>query len=222
MVTLDWSNLIEAFVSGGFPWISQFKQLKIHFNLGDEMDLRTIFNFFGSLFATSIYGFSIYTHPIEVVTMPAWWVFILLALLLTILYLGLLLFYGRSEKTPFSITIVIISFVLYVGIFCSLTAGFGVLRVLEGYYVLRGQVVEAVSGIGVPGAEIDFTGGNGYRSFVRADKSGRFVHLIEKDDLDRINKLDVTKDGFRDGRFSVPEGFSVPPLIKQIKIQKEQ
>ena len=217
----DWYNLAEAFVAGGFPWISQFRQLEIHFKLGDETDLRTVFNFFGSLFATSIYGYSIYAHPIEVVSMPAWWVFILTALVLTVFYLGLFLLFGRAKRTTFSIFIVITSFVIYVGIFCSLTAGYGALRVFEGYYILRGQVVDSKTRTGVPDAEIDFSGDSGYGAVVRADKEGKFVHLIEKKDLDGINEVLVTKKGYRNDPLSLPHGFSLPPLIKRIEIEKE-
>ena len=189
----DWYNLAEAFMAGGFPWISQFRHLEIHFKLGDDTDLRTVFNFFASLFATSIYGYSIYAHPIEVVSMPAWWVFLFAALFLTAVYLGLFLLFGRAQRTTFSILVVIASFFLYVGIFCSLTAGFGVLRVFEGFYILRGQVVDSKTRTGVPGAEIDFAGGNGYRAFVIADKDGEFVHVVEKKDLDRINEVQVIR-----------------------------
>jgi len=221
-MTPEWSNLAEAFVVGGFPWISQFKQLKIHFKFNDGTDFRTIFNFFGSLFATSIYGYSIYAHPIEVVSMPAWWVLILVALLLTVIYLALYLFFGRAARSPSSIAAVVAGFVIYVGIFCSLTGGFGVLRLLEDHYILRGKVLDSANGAPVPAAELDFTGDGGYRDLVRTDEDGKFVHLIEKDALDKINEVKVTKTGYHDDLLVLPQGSNLLPLIKRLEIQKEE
>ena len=225
-MAVEWTNLAEAFVAGGFPWISQFRKLRIHFEVVadkqvDGRDFRTIFNFFASLFATSIYGYSIYAHPMDIVTWPRWWVFILGALALTVAYLGLFLFYSKDVRDNRKMGIVLTNFGLYIGIFCCLTAGFGVLRVLDDYYVLRGEVVDIQSGAAVPRADIGFEGLENYHSVARTDDDGEFVHLIEKPNLEKINRVVVTKDGYQEKRLSLPGGFSLPPLIKQIDLNKE-
>jgi hypothetical protein len=58
----DVKPLLEAFVAGAFPWISQLKALKIHFEI-EDFDVSSISNFFASLFAVSIFGFFQYLHP---------------------------------------------------------------------------------------------------------------------------------------------------------------
>ncbi|MDP2323038.1 MAG: hypothetical protein Q8N51_03305, partial [Gammaproteobacteria bacterium] len=109
----DWSTIAIAFAAGGFPWISQLKQLPIHFALPD-LDLSGIFNFFASLFAVAVYAFCVYSHPLQVFALPRWYWLVGASFGLTVIYFSVFVYWRDGVKTGSPRWPVIVNFIVYV------------------------------------------------------------------------------------------------------------
>ena len=211
----DWSDLIAAFAAGAFPWISEFKRLPIHFEI-PGLQISAIFNFFGSLFALAVYGYCVYAHPTQVVDLlPAWYWLLIFAFVLTVLFFSLFLFFRTQVKDEKRRGVVIVSFVAYVGLFASLTGGFGSLKLLNDYVVVSGTVVDSVN-TGIAGVDIEITDTRSYRRAAKTDTRGRFNLLIEKDSASRITQAKVTKSGRQDVQITLASGFSAPSMLRRV------
>jgi len=212
----DWSTIAIAFAAGGFPWISQLKQLPIHFALPD-LDLSAIFNFFASLFAVSVFAFCVYAHPLQVIEMPRWYWLVGAAFMLTAIYFSLFLYWRASVTAGTTRWPVIVNFIVYVLIFVTLTAGFGVLKLLDPYTLVEGTVV-AGDNTAVANAEVEVTNQQDYFVTALTDEDGRFVLLLEKEPAKGLTQASITKDGTR-RQITFSSAFSVPTTLRRVVLQ---
>lgn len=214
----DWTQLAEAFTLGAFPWISQLKRLKIHFEMTD-LDVAAILNFFASLFALGIYGYFTYAHPTQAIDLPHWYVFLTLSAMLTVIYFGNFIWQRKqvlqgSVKWP-----VIFGFVLYLGIFSLLTAGFGTLHVLKDFVVIEGNVVDSSSSKPVDYVDVEVKGDN-YRSSAITDNDGHFKILVKKSNFEDLTNFIISKPGHLEKTVSLSSGFAAISTMKLIKLEK--
>lgn len=167
----DWSAYIALFVAGGFPWITQVKNLDIHFTYNNQ-SYREVFNAFASLFAFSIFFF-LKTEVTDrfAYYFDLWWVIVIIAFALVTCYITLFM----KSSTP-TLTGMIIRFVIYVSIFCTLVAGFGLLYFEKDYYMIAGTV----SGVKDGKAKIEvYAEGNPVKA-VYTDNEGSFYLTLGK------------------------------------------
>lgn len=181
-VLSDWSFITQAFVIGAFPWISQIKKLKIHFN-APSIDVAGISNFFASLLAVSVFAYLKYAHPIQALELPQWWAGILCAGVLIVLFLSHFLWQRDAVEKGQRKWPIIVHFLLYILIFISLTSGFGTLKLLEEHYVMSG-VVHGENMQPVHRANVLLVSSNGITiAETTTDKVGMFRILIGKSEV---------------------------------------
>ena len=221
----DVKLLLEAFATTAFPWISQFKALKVHFEIVG-FDISAISNFFASLFAFYIFAFFQYLHPSQLGSfLLFWWAFIVVALILTIIYISIF-FYNRNEVNSGRKTgLVISNLVIYILIFCFLTTGFGLLRVYKPYYVIQGQILDDSTNVGINKLDVSI-----FRmvenekiqySTTKTDLDGDFIILIKKEDADKVNLAEFNNGEYHgEALFSGESGmFST---MKTFKLSRER
>lgn len=214
----DWTHLVEAFALGAFPWISQLKQLKIHFEM-DDLDAASIFNFFASLFALGIYCYFAYAHPSQVMGLPNWYMFILLALTLTAAFFANFLWHRTKVVKDNVKWPVLVGFVLYIGIFSSLTAGFGLLRILENYIVVKGVVEDASSHEPLDRCDVEVSDQRDYQRSAKTDHNGRFLLLVERKNFDTLSRAIVNKAGYEEEQITFSGGFATISSMNLIEMQ---
>lgn len=218
----SWNEAIQAFMLGAFPWISQFKKLDIHFRLKD-IEIRSIYNFFASLFSFSIFFYLNYSHPDQLMDLLGWWWFISFSFLLTSIYFTIFFFFREKVNLNILKWPVIINFFVYVLIFCMLTTGYGLLRVYKDYLIIEGKVVEESTGKGIAQAEItiDDSEAKTLKNIV-SDRKGRFKVLLnrEKNELSRCKTITVEIFSYSRFEKTLKEGTSLIYHIKKIKLSK--
>lgn len=191
----SWTELIQSFTIGAFPWMSQLKSLKIHY-VRDDLSIASIDNFFASLFSFSIYAYFSYASEIQLIYLPEWYYFILLALILSILYLTIFIYCKEKVKSKDSRWPIILNFIIYISIFVSLTFGFGLLKVYDGYYVLKGKVTD-MNAQPIEGTDVEISNDQTtYKETTITNRNGEFYLLIDKKEIDGINSLIFTKEDY--------------------------
>jgi 5-hydroxyisourate hydrolase-like protein (transthyretin family) len=202
----DVKPLLEAFVAGAFPWISQFKALKIHFEI-EDFDVSSISNFFASLFAVAIFGFFQYLHPSQLSLLLYWQGFIVGALVLTVIFISIFFYYRKEVNCGNKKHIVILNLAIYILIFCSLTTGFSLLRVYKPYYVVQGKVLDEITNKGIENLDISIfrkvDDEKTQYSTTKTESDGDFVILIKKEDADKVNLAE-----FNNGQYNGEAVFS--------------
>lgn len=211
----DLSGLAQAFVLGAFPWVSQLRQLDIHFKRGDY-DCAAVFNLFASLFACAFFMYSRQAHPTQFVAWPAWYYFLAAAFLFTVAYFVLFILGRDRVKEGKWTPAIVVNFVLYVSIFVALTSGFGLLRLFEPYVVIRGTVVDE-TGAPLTAVDVELSNPEGYARSTVTDDRGGFVILVEKDALNEITRgVFTTHNGDRNRQVTFAGGFSVPVTLRRV------
>ncbi|SNR70894.1 hypothetical protein [Dokdonia pacifica] len=180
----DYSIIAEAFLVGAFPWISQLRNLDIHFKI-PSFNLKSIFNFFASLFGISIYIILNRLGKYDLLYWPDWKLFILIALLLTIIYMIILIYKRKEVNTGKLKWPILLNFVIYIFIFCNLTSGFGLLETYKDHYVFKGIVVNK-QGIGVGKTSILVISDENEINTL-TDQEGNFSFLVPKEKADSYN-----------------------------------
>lgn len=211
----DWTTIAEGFIAGGFPWVSQLRALPIHFER-NGLDLSAIFNFFASLFAVAVYAFTIYAHPTQVVGLPHWYWWLLVAFVFCVAYVSLFVLQRDNVQRSERNWPIVVNFLLYIGIFVALTGGFGVLKLLDPFVVAEGIVVDA-SGAAVDRAEVEVVDDQGYAVSTTTDTHGRFILLIDKTKPD-ISKANVTASGKQPEQITFSGAFSAPNHLRRIQL----
>lgn len=109
---MDWTDLIKLFLVGAFPWVSELRNLDIHF---DQPNIKTssIFNFFASLFAMGLFVYSYYVNPYQLIQLPQWGYFLLSSCILTILYFSIFIFNKEKVHQGTRKGVVIVNFIIY-------------------------------------------------------------------------------------------------------------
>ncbi|MEP3390496.1 MAG: hypothetical protein ABJO02_20050 [Reichenbachiella sp.] len=227
MNEFDWQTISQAFSLGAFPWISQLKKLKIHLDL-KNYDSRTINNFFASLFAMSVFIFFNYSHPYQIIHFPTWWIFIIVAFFLSIIYISIFIFFRDRDKDKKYRIVLIISIVVYILIFSSLTAGFGILKVYSRYYVFNGVVIDKNTDKGYPYANIVIENEENDQivAEIQTNRKGQFKLLVNNPNhedgigikVDDCQSLTVISDEYQDETAELNGDFSIITTIKYITI----
>lgn len=214
----DWQTIAQAFAIGGFPWISQFKKLNIHFS-SPAADVPSISNFFASLFATSIFAYLQYAHPAQAIALPAWWVEIAVAAVLCIIFFGHYLYQRKRVEQRGARWPILVHFVLYILIFSTLTAGFGTLKLLDAHYHHKGIVLDAKTNAGVPRANVRVIDENdALITAAISDAKGEYSLLILKSDAARILKLEVITSGYADMTINVADPAHLLGSLRDLQI----
>lgn len=214
---MNWTDLIKLFGVGAFPWISELRNLDIHFNQ-PNIKTSSIFNFFASLFAMGIFVYSFYTNPYQLIQLPNWIYFLIGACILTILYFTLYIFYKDEVKNGSKKWIVIIQFAVYILIFCSLTTSFSLLKVFKDYVVINGKVINSRNIVTKADFTISFN--DGRQMTFKSNDDGKFIVMFKVNDINIINKIEVKNDdgeGYEINTFGEISVFNYLSNIKLIK-----
>lgn len=219
----NWEIYIQAFLLGAFPWVSQLRKLDIHFDV-EGLDIKSISNFFASIFAISIFLFIEGTLPKTLLVnfLNLFW-FIGIALISTLAFFIVFIYWRNEVKTKATRWPVILNFVLYLIIFSSLTTGFGILKVETSHFVLSGLVVDKKDGKGIPRASLQL---KDVRDIViasdRTDSTGSVLLLIPREKIKSINRLNVNSIGYPEMRRTIRDYNLIEDLINPIELDKEQ
>lgn len=211
--------LTEAFFLGAFPWVSQLKRLDIHFT-SPVVKPASIFNFFASLFAVSIYAYTVYAHPTQVIAIPRWTWFLLAAAVLAGLYVTLVIYTRKEVAAGGKTWPLLAGFGMYVGLFLTLTAGFGQLRVMGDYILLEGRVVDTDNERALRGADIEIRGAAPFRRSARTDRGGKFALLIDRDRYGDLSQAIISLPGYEEVQVTFADGFSASASVKHIQLTR--
>jgi len=222
----DWNTITQAFTLGAFPWITQFKKLEIHLTL-PGMKTRTVNNFFASLFAMSLFTVVTYSHPFQVIHFPSWKIFIGSAFILSIVFVAFYIYFKDMRAARFYKLAVMGQFVIYIFLFCSLTMGFGELKIFANYYVFKGQVVNANINEGLKCEVVIMDNDSTVMSLI-TDDDGRFNLLINNRnfpeglgiDLEHCDKLVAYSEQYKEVRTSLYRNLSAISLIERIEMKQ--
>ena len=218
----DWTTVAQAFAVGGFPWISQMKALKIHYVL-KGVDVAGISNFFASLFGLGVYAYVSYSHPVQALWLPDWWIGLAVAGLLTSIFFANFVLFREAVEAGRLVWMTIVQFVIYVLIFVSLTAGFSTLKLFEHHYIYEGRVVIQGTQTGVVGAEVRL--GNdtaGVLTKTASAQDGKFRIVLEKEEGKRLRNILVTAGGMNEYRHEVGDVGSLFGTYRLIEMDKVQ
>ncbi|ELR69044.1 hypothetical protein C900_05529 [Fulvivirga imtechensis AK7] len=197
METFDWGAYVQTFTLGAFPWISQLKKLDIHFK-SKGFDAHGIYNFFASIFSMSIFIYMSESLPYEIINFPSWWIFIISAFVLCLIYIFIYIYYKNDVNSDKMKWPIFVNFVSYVLLFCTLTTGFGLLKVHYGYYYFKGRVVnEKEEPISSAFLEVRGNSNEVINEFYSDDK-GVFNILIAKDDFEKCRSFIILKENYHE------------------------
>ena len=189
---MDWSEMTKLFAVGAFPWISEFKKLEIHFKYKD-LKLSSIYNFFASLFAAGIYSYSYYIDAYQSTNLPPWYVFLILACTLTVLYFSFFIYQRDNIEKGKNMYFVIINFCLYILIFSSLTFGFALVKSFKDNVVISGKIYSS-NGAHAKKSDIELMTSNQTIFTLNSDSLGKFTLFLDKKYLDSIQRISVVEE----------------------------
>ncbi|MET0393460.1 MAG: carboxypeptidase-like regulatory domain-containing protein [Chitinophagaceae bacterium] len=196
MENFNWDDIAKLFLVGAFPWISEFKKLEIHFKT-DGVNLSAIYNFFASLFACSLFVYSYYASPYQLLWLPSWGAFIFIAVVLVVAYFIIFFLGMKKVNEGKSKPLVIINFVLYITIFCSLTVGFAKVKLFKDYYIMSGRVLDAGTKTPVRDADVMLmAGGSAEAMQTVTNRSGEFSFFIDRPLFNKIDKVQVNATNY--------------------------
>jgi hypothetical protein len=214
---MDWTDMIKLFLVGAFPWISELRNLDIHF-AQPNIKTSSIFNFFASLFAMGLFVYSYYVNPYQLIQLPTWIYFLLAACILTILYFSIFIYNKEKVQQGEKKGVVIINFIIYILIFCSLTICFGLLKVFKDYVIINGKVVSAAEKS--TSADCNLWFANGRLLNFKSNNAGRFTVMLKTDELDQINKIEAKSNAGETFSVNTFGKMSVFNYLSEIKLVK--
>nr|WP_294858406.1 hypothetical protein [uncultured Fluviicola sp.] len=215
---MDWTDLIKLFGVGAFPWISELRKLDIHF---EQPGIKTssIFNFFASLFAMGIFAYSFYVNPYQLIQLPNWIYFLVGACILTILYFSFYIYFKESVKKGMKKGIVIVQFIIYILIFCSLTTAFGLLKVFKDYVVIDGKVLDSKGK--TTDADFNIYFNDGRQIIFKSKQNGTYIVMFKINELEKITKIEVRNDSGDHFDVNTFGEISVFNYLNEIKLIKD-
>ena len=213
-------TILGGILAGAFPWISQLRKLDIHFEYKD-LQLKSIFNFFASLFSLSVYTYLNRLGVYDFIYWPAWWVFISIAFILTILYLILFIGYREQVKNNVSKLPIFFNFLIYVLLFSTLIAGFSLLKVYENHFVVVGEVQNQFEKP-VKQASVSLFHKNDPSSMltVITDEDGEFSLVIDKEKAEDYNSILIQTAGYEENELRFTNINSLKSVITNLTIKK--
>ncbi|WP_452226820.1 hypothetical protein [Lacinutrix cladophorae] len=193
----DFTTIIESFLVGAFPWISQLRGLDIHFKI-PSFNLKSIFNFFASLFSLSIFLYMNRLDVYDFIYWPDWKLFIGIGFILMISYFVVLIYRMSDVNSNKSKWPIILNFITYILIFSCLTTGFGLLKTYKDHYVVKGIVVNNKEEL-IEKSIITLLYKNDSQYDVRTmtNLDGKYSLVIPKEIANDFNKLEVIKNGYK-------------------------
>ncbi len=218
----DWTEVAQSLYLGAFPWISQFRRLDFHFQR-PGLDLKSIDNFFASLFAIGIAAYGNWAPAEQLLDLPRWYWLFSAALVLTIAFFTLYL-YERERVSANHSRVrwpIVANFILYVLVFCFLAAGFAALGVYQDYVVVRGEVVDQGTGKPIAGAAIDLTPpGGSPRHSGQSASNGRFeIAVPQGKEYKDIDEATITAEGYEDRTITVGGGINAHVLLRRVSLR---
>jgi len=217
---MDVWTIIGAVGAGLFPWVSQFKKLDIHFKI-QSFNLKSIFNFFASLFGASVFLYLDRLGEYDLIYWPNWSYFIITAFILTMIYFVILIYKSTDVNSNNSKWPICVNFLTYISIFVSLTIGFGLLNTYSDYFVIKGVVVSN-NGDVVENASITvmYKDNTGSPLRLTTQRDGEFAFLIKKEDYNNYNNILVQKVDFQNLNRSFSDVASLKAQVRKMELQK--
>jgi hypothetical protein len=216
--TGDWTVYVALFVAGGFPWITQIKNLQIHFVYADK-ELQEIFNSFASLFSFSLFFFIKTTIVDQFAQIREyWWLLLFLALILVAAYLVIFLSYLTKGKI-INLPGIIIAFIIYISIYCTLVSGFSLLYLEKDYFFIKGNVTgennEGVDNAAILVLDEDET----ILKRISTNNSGKFYAVLPK--KNKFKRFEVYAKGFKYTRKTLTDSSELINKLEEIKLYKQ-
>lgn len=220
----DWTRVAGGLSLGVFPWISQLRQLDLHFKRSN-LDLKSIDNFFASLFAIGIAAYGNWAPPDQLLDLPRWYWCLLAALLLTVVFFSIFLYNREGVAAPGSALRwpIILNFVLYNGVFCCLATGFATLAVYQDYVIVEGRVIMQTGGAPIADATIELsTEGQLARYTALTNLQGRFRLVVPKAPFKAIDHALITAASYEDRKITVDGGINIHGTLRQVRLRTTQ
>lgn len=192
---------IGAFVVAVSPWVTELERLPLHFKPPVLKELRGINNAVATILSGTLYIFVSQSHPDNLIRMWPWWIFFLMSAASFVFILILLLWKkedvedeNNQHKWP-----VVVHSVLYCFLFCCITMGFGLVKLLEDHVHLTCKVIEAQTGSPVKNPLVSlYDADNKVQCQVDGGAGGYCETLIKKETCNNIKnwRLEVSAKGY--------------------------
>jgi hypothetical protein len=171
------------------PWLTEVKALPIHFSPPSVNHFQRINNAFATIFSGAVYIFVSNTPGTLLLQVWPWWCFMLISAVCVCVLIGLLLWKIDDVNGGKAIWPLVLHSALYFVIFCSITLGCGLVKLLETNVHLVGKAVSAASGKPVAGARIQLYDESALRLEVRSNREGIYQTLLSKEVLAKMDGL---------------------------------
>lgn len=216
---MDWTDLIKLFFIAAFPWISELRNLDIHF---EQPNIKTsvIFNFFASLFAMGIFVYSFYVNPYQLIQLPRWGFFLLFAGILTIIFFTLFIYNKEAVKNGKRKGVVVFQFIIYILIFCSLTTCFGLLRVFKEYVVIHGKITDSEKKPTIADFSIKFKDDPNHLMTFRSHSDGKYTVMIKTKDIDKVERIEAKNNSGESFEINTFGEISVFDYLNEVQLVK--
>jgi hypothetical protein len=193
--------------------MTQLRRLDLHFKYRGH-DLRSVFNFFASLFAFAAFAYCTYATPAELLWLTNWIWYLGVGLVMAVAYFAILFTLREAveaekdaKKWP-----VLVNFVLYILLFVSLTTGFALIRLRGAYILVTGTVRNSRTHRPLDNAFIEFRTHDGsYAEQASSDRRGHFAVYLERTASADIGEVRCSRDGYDDEKQTLLTGDHVRP-----------
>lgn len=173
-----------------------------------------------------MYLFVSESHPDNLIRLWPWQAFWGLAALSALIVLGLLLWakegvenVNKKWKWP-----VVVHTIFYITLFCSITMGFGLLKLLEDHVYLAGTVIEAESGSPVKDPSLLlYDAGDNLRCQVKGDGEGYCETLIKKETCNSIQnwRLMVSAEAYKQARMPIVDCTALHVQWRKLRLRPQ-
>lgn len=191
----DFRDTVKILGLGAMPWLNYLKPLRWHLRVANFNPVP-VFNAVATICAALLsYLYYESENPLELWVPPVWWL-LPLFIVPAAVYFTLFLAYRESVQKGIRKWPLLVAFLVYIGLFCSLAVVAGNLEIRRVFWIVRGQVINAEGKAGIEGARVDLVGEGEPVTYDTTNADGSFLLAV-----DRSAKLDeflVNKTGFKE------------------------
>lgn len=191
------------------PWLSELRGLPLHFKPTILPNLKEINNVFATIFSGAFYIFVRNSPPNYLIDLWPWWTFLILSFVCFITILSLLLWKKKDVNNDKTKCPIVLHSGFYIILFCSITMGCGLVKLLEDHVYLDGKAIEAEQGSSVKNVLVQLYDVNEkIRCQVQGDAKGHYETLISKDTFGSIKdwRLEISAKGYDDAKIPIADG----------------
>ena len=220
-------NLIDsaAVVIAASPWLSELKKLPLHFNFPGLPQIKEINNVFATIISGILYIFVKNSPPSYLIVMWPWWTFLIFSFLSFAIILSLLIWKKEDVEKDRTRWPVILHSTFYIVLFCSITIGCGLVKLLESHVHLAGKATAAEEGSPVKNVLVQlYDKEERIRCQVQGDAKGFYEALIKKDTFDRIKdwRLEISGKDYDDAKIPIADGDVLLSQWRQVVLFKQK